>query len=99
MAAWIANGFIIYGAGEPELVNAEVVDGPYFELLGAQPIAGRLFQNADHQPGAAPVAVIGERLWEERFGRTGDAIGRTLQLDSRVFTIVGVVTRALSRAI
>ena len=92
MAAWIANGFIIYGAGEPELVNAEVVDGPYFELLGAQPIAGRLFQNADHQPGAAPVAVIGERLWEERFGRTGDAIGRTLQLDSRVFTIVGVVS-------
>ena len=37
------------------------------------------------------MAVIGERFWEERFGRTGDAIGRTLQLDSRVFTIVGVV--------
>ena len=91
MSSWDSRGFIVYGAGEPELVNAEVVDGPYFELLGVQPIAGRIFQNTDHRAGAAPVAVIGERFWEERFGRSSEAIGRTLQLDSRVFTIVGVV--------
>ena len=91
MAAWVANGFIIYGAGDPELVNAEIVDGPYFELLGVQAIAGRIFRDSDHRAGAAPVAVIGERLWEERFGRARAAIGRTLQLDSRVFTVVGVV--------
>ena len=91
MAAWLSNGFIAYGAGEPQLVNAEVVDGPYFELLGVSAIAGRVFQAADHQPGAASVAVIGERFWEERFGRSTEAIGRSLQLNSRVFTIVGVV--------
>lgn len=90
MAAWMSNGFIAYGAGEPQLVNAEVVDGPYFELLGVTAIAGRVLQDTDHRPGSAPVAVIGERLWEERFGRAGDAIGRTIQLDSRVFTIVGI---------
>jgi predicted permease len=91
MAAWISTGFIVHGAGEPEQVNAEIVDGPYFELLGVPAIAGRVLQDADHRPGAAPVAVIGERLWEERFGRAGEAVGRTLQLDSRVYTIVGVV--------
>ena len=91
MAAWLTSGFIMYGAGEPELVNAETIDGPYFELLGGRAIAGRLFQAADHRPGAAPVAVINERLWEQRFNRSGETIGRTLQLDSRVFTIVGVV--------
>jgi predicted permease len=94
MAAWLTNGFIAYGAGEPQLVNAEIVDGPYFELLGVNAIAGRLLQAADHQPGAPSVAVIGERLWEERFGREPGAIGRSLQLDSRVFTIVGVVPAA-----
>jgi putative ABC transport system permease protein len=92
MSAWFGNSFILYGAGEPEPVNAEIVDGPYFDLLGVAAIAGRVFQAADHRPGAAPVAVIGERLWEERFGRAGEAIGRTLQLDSRAFTIVGVVS-------
>jgi putative ABC transport system permease protein len=96
MAAWLTNGFIIYGAGEPELVNAEIVDGPYFELLGVQPILGRLFQSSDHRGDAAPVAVIGERMWEQRFKRSADVLGRTLQLDSRVFTIVGVAPAAFA---
>ena len=90
MAAWMGNGFILYGAGQPELVRAEIVDGPYFELLGVQAVAGRVLADSDHQPGASPVAVIGERLWEERFNRSSEAIGRSLQLGSRVFTIVGV---------
>jgi putative ABC transport system permease protein len=96
MAARMGNGFIIYGAGEPELVNAEIVDGPYFELLGVPPIAGRLFQEADQRPAAAPVAVIGERLWEQRFNRSSDAIGRSIQLDSRLFTIVGIVPKTFA---
>ena len=62
MAAWISSGFIIYGAGQPELVRAEIIDGPYFELLGVQAVAGRMFLDSDHRPGASPVAVIGERL-------------------------------------
>ena len=99
MAAWLSGGSIAYGAGEPQLVNSEVVDGPYFELLGVRPIAGRVLQDADYRPGAVPVVVIGERLWEDRFGRAGDAIGRSLQIDSRVFTIVGVVpARFLGRS-
>jgi hypothetical protein len=91
MAAWLTGGFVLYGAGEPAQVNAEIVDGPYFELLGVQPVAGRLLHESDHRADAAPAAVIGERLWEERFGRSSDAIGRTLQLGSRSFTVVGVV--------
>jgi predicted permease len=96
MAAWLSNGFILYGAGDPDLVNAEVVDGPYFELLGVTAVSGRLFQPDDHRAGATPVAVIGERFSEERFGRTADAIGRTLRLDARAFTVVGVVARGFA---
>jgi putative ABC transport system permease protein len=91
MAAWMTGGFIVYGAGDPTQVNSETVDGPYFELLGVAPLAGRLLQEQDHRADAAPVAVIGERLWEERFRRSPEAIGKSLQLGARVFTVVGVV--------
>jgi len=96
MAAWFGNGYILYGAGEPELVNAEVIDGPYFQLLGVQPILGRVFQDEDHRASAAPAVVIGERLWEQRFNRSNDVIGRSLQLDSRVFAVIGVVPAGFS---
>lgn len=91
MAAWTANTFIVYGTGEPTLVNGEAVDGPYFELLGARPLAGRVFQATDHAPGAPLTAVIGEKLWEQRYQRGQDAIGKSIQLNARVYTIVGVV--------
>jgi predicted permease len=91
MAAWIDTGFVAYGEGEPTRVDAEIVDGPYFELLGVQPVMGRLFRPDDHRANATPVAMIGERFWEQRFNRNRDVIGRSLQLDSRIFTVVGVV--------
>jgi putative ABC transport system permease protein len=91
MSAWLSTTFVVYGSSDPGLANAELVDGPYFELLGARPIEGRLFQPEDHKAGAQPVAVIGESLWEQRFNRSRDAIGRGIQLNSRVYTIVGVL--------
>jgi putative ABC transport system permease protein len=91
MAAWVSNTAVLYGQGEPTLVNGEAVDGPYLELLGARPLVGRLFQANDHKIGAPLVAVINERLWQQRFNRDTSAIGKTLQLDSRIYTVIGVV--------
>ena len=91
MASWQQSTAILYGAGEPEPVDGEIIDGPYFELTGAVPLAGRLMQSADHLPHAPAVAVIGERLWEQRFGRRADIVGRSLQVDTRLYEVVGVV--------
>jgi predicted permease len=91
MASWNGGGAILYGRGEPEALLGEVIDGPYFELLGAAALAGRLMESADFRPQAPPVAVIGERLWERRFGRRQDAIGSAIRLDSRVYTVAGAV--------
>jgi predicted permease len=91
MAAWVATSAIAYGQGEPTLVNVEAVDGPYLDLLGARAIAGRLFQADDHKPGAPLAAVIGERLWQQHFNRDANVVGKSLQLDSRVYTVIGVV--------
>jgi ABC-type antimicrobial peptide transport system permease subunit len=90
MAAWLSNSPIIYGAGEPVQVNGEVIDGPYFDLLGGRALQGRLFLDSDHKPGASPVAVISETLWEQRFNRRSDVIGSTLRLGAGTFAVVGV---------
>lgn len=94
MSAWTAAAFIRYGSGAPEQVNAEMVAGDYFAILGAEPLAGRLLTESDDPQGSALVAVIGERLWERAFGRRPDVIGQSIRLDNQVFNVVGVVPAA-----
>jgi predicted permease len=90
MSAWSPNGFIVYGNGAPERLTGEVVAGEYFALLGVEPIIGRALTSADDADNAPLSAVIGQRLWERSFGRRPDVIGRAIQLNNQVFTIVGV---------
>jgi len=90
MSAWSQNGFIRYGSREPERLSGEVVAGDYFDVLGARPVLGRTLTAADDDGSAPLVAVIGERLWERAFGRNPDVLGRSMQLGTQVFTIVGV---------
>jgi len=90
MSAWSYNGFVLYGAGAPERLSGEVVAGEYFGVLGIKPVAGRVLTSADDAGDAPLVAVIGERLWERSFGRRPDAIGKSIQLNNQLFTIVGI---------
>ena len=77
--------------GDEEFVTADLVTGAYFVALGLDPIAGRLLTPADDDPAsAASAAVIGERYWERRFGRSPAAIGKVVSIRDRAFTIVGV---------
>ena len=77
--------------GEDELVNADMVSGSYFDVLGVQPAAGRLLTPADDVIAVeTPAVVISDRFWRRRFGRSADAIGKSVRLRNRVFTIVGV---------
>ena len=77
--------------GEDDLVNADMVSGSYFALLGVQPAIGRLLTPADDVLAPeAPAVVISDRFWRRRFGASPDAIGKTVTVRGRVFTIVGV---------
>jgi putative ABC transport system permease protein len=75
--------------GRIEQVFGQVASGSYFEMLGVRPAAGRLMTMAD-EPLAPPVAVIGYSYWQQRFGGSADAIGRTIVYKNRPYTIVGV---------
>lgn len=77
---------------ESERVWSELVSGNFFEALGVRPRLGRFFAPEDRAdtPASAPVVVISESLWRRRFHSDPGVLGRTIKLNQRDFTIIGV---------
>ncbi len=73
-----------------EMVWGELVSANYFSVVGARPTAGRGFLPEEDREGGRPVAVLGHGLWKRRFGGDPAVVGRTIQLNGREFTVVGV---------
>jgi predicted permease len=78
-------------------MQESLVSGDYFGVLGARPLLGRALRDDDDRDGAARVAVISHRAWQERYGGSSDVIGRRmLVLDyGAAYTIVGVMPAGL----
>ena len=75
-----------------ERVEAEMVSASFFPMLGATPQIGRVFgPNEDAVPDANPVVVISDGMWRTQFGGDPAIIGRTLTLNDRPFTVLGVM--------
>jgi predicted permease len=85
-----ANGAIT-GAGQPENVPARSISAAFFPILGVNPILGRNFNSADDRRGADPTVLISEGLWQRKFGRDPDVIGKRLVVGGTGRTIVGVI--------
>jgi len=79
------------GAGEPERLNARMVTAPLLPLLGVDARIGRTFRADEDRAGGAPVALLSYGLWQRRFGGAADVLGKSIHLDSRQYTIVGVL--------
>ncbi len=84
-------GFTMIGLGEPREVRAGVVDGSYFEVMGLRPVLGRLLDQHDDGPNAAGACVLTYRFWKDSLKGDPTVIGRTIRLDPRTATIVGVL--------
>ena len=94
LAIYRHTGFILTGTGESERIHGEYVSSDIFSVLGVKPRLGRLFASGEDEIGHAPVVMIGEGFWARKFGSDPNIIGRSLTLDSRDFTIIGVVPAA-----
>ena len=79
------------GTAEPERIPGQRVTADYFRVLGVAPARGVGFRPEDDRPGAPDVVVIGDALWRGRFAGDPTIIGRSIRLDSRPFTVVGVM--------
>jgi putative ABC transport system permease protein len=65
-----------------------------FEMLGARPALGRVFFPAEEAPSTEPVVVLSHSMWQRQFGGQADVLGRSLMVDGKPFTVVGVMPQA-----
>jgi putative ABC transport system permease protein len=86
--------FSLTGRGEAEQLRARFISSDFFSVLGVNPIIGRTFAPGEDEIGAAPIAIIGAGLWKRKFGESPDVLGKTLTLDGKDYTIVGVTPAA-----
>jgi putative ABC transport system permease protein len=93
VAGYVASEFEVSGAGKPFQAKAERVTASLLPMLGAQPMLGRAFTQKEDED-AAPVAVISYAVWRERFLANPKAIGMTIDLDRRPYTVIGVMPRS-----
>ena len=76
---------------EPEHINGVRVSTGFLSMFRVTPVAGRDFLESEMQPGGPPVALIGSRLWQDRYGGDPSLIGRAVSIDNTSYTIVGIV--------
>jgi predicted permease len=81
--------------GVPEQVQSALVSGNLLPMLGVGPAAGRNFSDQEVRPGHDQVAILGHSLWLRRFGGSPGVVGRSVQLDGKLFRITGVLPRGV----
>ncbi len=77
--------------GEAERLPAQAVTPSFFEVLGAEPAMGRTFTPEEGAPEGELVVVVSDAFWRGRLGGDPDILGRTLDLNGRLRTVVGVM--------
>ncbi|HEV7502503.1 MAG TPA: ABC transporter permease [Vicinamibacteria bacterium] len=94
LAAFSGARTNLSGGGDPERLVAGAATGNLFAVLGVKAYAGRTLTEEDSRPGAPSVAVLSEGLWRRRFGGDPGIVGRSITLDGRPATVVGVMLRS-----
>jgi len=91
LAALSGDRMNLTGGAEPERVVAHHVTADYFEALGAKAERGRTFLPEEDQPGKPLVAVVSHSLWERHLHSDPEPTGRTISLNDKTYTVVGVM--------
>jgi len=84
-------GFTLTGVAQPEHLKSAVVSADFFPLLRVKPALGRTFLPEDDVPGTQGNVVLSHALWQQLFGANPNAIGQTLMLSDRNYTVIGVM--------
>ncbi len=91
MALFSVGSMVIQSPDGPERVGGLFVSRNIFDVLGVRPILGRLFGPEDERGESSTSIVLAYGYWQERFGGARSVLGRTLQVNGRVRTIIGVL--------
>ena len=91
MGALRSEDFNMTGSGVPERLKGVQVTASLLRVLRMNPLRGRTILEEEDRPGAAPVVLISEGLWQRRFGSAPGILGRQLILNGRPHTVIGIV--------
>ncbi len=91
IAAYTSAGLNLTGVDQPERLRGAAISANLFPTLGVQPHVGRNIATEEDQFGNDRVVVLSHSLWQRRFGGNPGMINRTIQLDGRTVTVVGVM--------
>ena len=92
VGGFIGSSYEASGAGAPFRARAERLTASVFPVLGIEPALGRSFTQQEDET-SAPVTVISYALWQERYQGNPNVLGKTIELDRRPYTIIGVMPR------
>lgn len=91
MAAVNSVGFNLSGIDQPENVSGQAVSANFLSMLGMRPLLGRDFDAFEEKAGTAAVVLLSYPLWQTHFGGDPAIVGRTIALDGRAFSVIGVL--------
>ncbi len=91
LAGFRDSSFTVTGQGEPQRVDGELTTASFFRVLGIRPLLGRAFEDGEDEPGHDEVVVVGYAFWRTYFGGDPAIVGRTVRIDGRPHTVVGVL--------
>lgn len=96
VVAYTGKNLGLTAGDQTELIHGEIVSANYFSVLGVQPAMGTAFAPDDERPGAARAVVISDALWHRRLAGDPRVLNKTITLNGRTFSVVGVAPRRFS---
>ncbi len=91
MSAFEAATLNLTGSGEPERLDVARVSPNLFRVLAVRPVLGRDFRDDEESESATPVVILTDGLWRRRFHADPSLLGRTMALDGRSYTVIGIL--------
>jgi predicted permease len=96
LVAYSTSDFGVVAGDQTERIRGELVSSNYFSVLGVQPSIGSAFAPSDESPGAPRAAVISDALWSRLLNRDPSVMNKTIALNGRNFSVVGVAPKNFS---
>jgi predicted permease len=85
------RSLVLTGLGDAEQLDCVMLTSGYFEQLGIRPVIGRTFTEGEEKIGAAPTVLLAARFWKRKFASDPAVLGKTVTLDGRAYTVIGVI--------
>ncbi|HYL61719.1 MAG TPA: ABC transporter permease [Candidatus Methylomirabilis sp.] len=89
-------GFNFTGTDRAERVTGAAISAGMLQMLGLRAALGRDFEPSEDREGADRVVILGNGLWQRRYGSDADIVGKTIHLDTKPYTVIGVLPRGLT---